>query len=749
MRLGGGSAVAAFVLGLAMSGFGSEAQADNHIQVSGCAGTEGTHYFAEDHLVYCSSAATDIGIDLKDATISLPTNFAGWHGVWGYHTGTGDINIKAESGSVTTLIDTASGIFGYHTGTGDISIKVQDGTFSTSGANAYNIYGLHHGAGGISINVRGSTLKTSGTNAYGITGWHAGTGDISIDVQDSILKTSSDGIYTLHQGTEGNIRIDAQNNTITTSGYEGHGISTWHQNAGDISIDAQNNTITTSGDRAYGILGRHQGTGDISINVRDSTFRTSGTDAYGIYGLHQGTGSVNVQMQGGSIHASGLDSYGIAVGSRAANGVVRGSVGFDAEGYRRQSVTVNGVVRGGSGKGAGVFLAGGGRVVVGPNGRLGAASGIAIRAAGLGPQGELGPLSVDFRLDGRSIRGAMGSGRIVNQDGSIRLMVNGVVVSDGAMGAARDWVPNGAWDVRARTAAKGDTRIEETYAPRAALYESLPGLLLRLDAGTPVRRPKEPAWARFEYGTGSDDPKHSQVGASYDFNRMDMTAGVSRNWGNGLGGSLWLRRVHGEMKADVPAGPGEMELHGVGAGIAAHWREVDGLEIFGELSLTDFDVDATSSRHGGLAEDAGADLWQARLAAEYRLEQAEGLALFPRVWAWHAKAEIDGFTDAVGARVSADESRTAVGLGLRAEMTQTESLLYGSLDVEGLIGGEETVTAVSLGQLASESERTRVLVGAGGRWQGQRVTLQGGLQLSDPGGKNQEISVSFSLGGNF
>ena len=101
--------------------------------------------------------------------------------------------------------------------------------------------------------------------------------------------------------------------------------------------------------------------------------------------------------------------------------------------------------------------------------------------------------------------------------------------------------------------------------------------------------------------------------------------------------------------------------------------------------------------------------------------------------AWHAKAEIDDFTDAVGARVSADESRTAVGLGLRAEMEQSESLLYGSLDVERLVAGEETVTAVSQGRLASESERTRVLVGAGGLWQSQRVNLAGWAAASRPG----------------
>ena len=53
----------------------------------------------------------------------------------------------------------------------------------------------------------------------------------------------------------------------------------------------------------------------------------------------------------------------------------------DADRYRRQTVWVDGPVEGGSGTGAGVALYGGGRVIIGPNGRVGAASGTAILAA--------------------------------------------------------------------------------------------------------------------------------------------------------------------------------------------------------------------------------------------------------------------------------------------------------------------------------------------------------------------------------
>jgi len=397
-----------------------------------------------------------------------------------------------------------------------------------------------------------------------------------------------------------------------------------------------------------------------------------------------------------------------------------------------------------------VYLAGGGRVVVSPNGRVGAASGIAIRAVGRGSDGLPSPLSVDFRLDGNPMQEALGSGRIVNDDGSTELRINGVRLYDSTEGVTDRWTANGAWDVRTRAAEAGGIRVTEAYAPRAELYESLPGLLLRLDAGAPVRRPEEPAWARFAYGVGSGDPKRSQTGANYDFDRAEAMAGLSRSWANGFGGSLWLRHVQSEVKADAVSGAGELELHGAGAGMSAHWRGAGGLEISGEVSLTDFGVDADSKRHGRLARDVGAELWQARLAVAYRMEQAEGLVLSPRAWAWHAEADIDPFTDTVGSRVAyADESRSAAGLGVLAEVTQPEYSLYGSLDVESVFAGEETVAQVSGQGLGSESKRTQVLVGMGGRWQGERVVLQGGLRLADPGGKNQEASASFSLGGSF
>lgn len=265
-----------------------------------------------------------------------------------------------------------------------------------------------------------------------------------------------------------------------------------------------------------------------------------------------------------------------------------------------------------------------------------------------------------FIKDNGSIEGPVTARSHLNAwVGGDQVIRNGEIIR--TMGSA------GAYDTTVSAAGDGDSYNldrDRRYAARTALYESLPGLLLRLDGGAPIRRPEEPVWTRLGFGAGRGEARRSPAGASYDFDRIDAEAGVSRTWGNGWSGSTWLRRVHGEVKVDAPTGGSEVGLHGVGAGVAAHWSRDGGLEFSGEFSWTDFDMDADSARRGRLVRDVGAKLLQGRLAARYRLEQEGGLTLSPRGWLWHAEAEIDDFTDTVGARVAyADESCSAVGWG--------------------------------------------------------------------------------------
>lgn len=75
---------------------------------------------------------------------------------------------------------------------------------------------------------------------------------------------------------------------------------------------------------------------------------------------------------------SGAGAQGIRLGIVNADGKPERVAAIGADGYRRQTVTVNTVTS----NGEGVFIAGGGKVVIGPEGSITSKSGIAILATG-------------------------------------------------------------------------------------------------------------------------------------------------------------------------------------------------------------------------------------------------------------------------------------------------------------------------------------------------------------------------------
>ena len=486
---------------------------------------------------------------------------------------------------------------------------------------------------------------------------------------------------------------------------------------------------------------------DIEINVGEGYRIVSGGDGIraGHRAVHDNSGAIAVTVRkGASVTA---ERYGIWV---ANAGLAGRDTPDQADDIRDQTVTVEGEVRSTGTDGVGVYMEGGGRLVVGPAGRVVAASGVAVQAVrdpmynnAAEPQ-----LHLTLALDGRPMAEVLG-GRVVNNDGKTRIVVDGVLVyDDAADGATGRWSVNGLWDVSARKGNRGVSLLE-AYAPRAMLYETLPGLLLRLDGGAPTRRPEDPAWAQVEYGTGKGKADRSSTGTDYDHDRIEAAAGISRELGEDVSGSLWLRRVQAEAELDAASGEGELDLRGWGAGVALRWRGPDGWEASGQVAYTDYDVDASSWR-GALARDIGAEALSVDLEAKYGEFRAGGVALRPRAWARHTQVEVDDFTDTLGVRAQfSDESRTSAGLGLRAEMEVSEHLLYGTVDVEHLLGGEETAVMVSRERLESESERTQAWVGFGGERRGTWMTLRGGMHLGDPGGENQEWVASLSLSGQF
>ena len=310
-------------------------------------------------------------------------------------------------------------------------------------------------------------------------------------------------------------------------------------------------------------------------------------------------------MDGGSVHATGTDASGIQIGRLREDGSLEFASPVGEDGYRRQSVSVNAPVTGGPGEdAAGVFLAGGGRVTIGPEGSVGAASGIAILASG----GDAPKLLVEMDLDGRRAAEVVHEGWIINDGGETTLVVNGVTLHEGAGGITGAAAANGAWDLSLSASGMIQGRaftpedFIETHAPRAAVYEALPGFLLRQDAGRPtggrVMQPGSPVWARISGGRGSYEPDRASVGAAYDFRRFSVEAGLDVALDESLTGLLSLHHIGGTADVDSPYGGGEIEAEGVGVATGLSWNGADGHYARGRVAFTSYEVDVSSRARG-------------------------------------------------------------------------------------------------------------------------------------------------------
>ena len=269
------------------------------------------------------------------------------------------------------------------------------------------------------------------------------------------------------------------------------------------------------------------------------------------------------------------------------------------------------------------------------------------------------------------------------------------------------------------------------YAPRAAVYEALPGFMLRLEnpgaVGKRLRTPGLPAWARLSVGNGSYRPDRSHVGAAYDIRRFEAEAGVEFALFREANVTAWasLRHVQGWADVSAPAGGGKIEATGFGPSLGVSWKNAAGLYADARISLTRYETDLRSDGRGLLKEGVGATIRSLRVEAGRRLSLADGLSVTPQAWLTRSDVSMDGFRDAVGSRVSlAKTDRSIGGLGIVTETAHSwndgerKLVLRGRLGVEGVLGDAETVADVSGERLGSEAARSWGVLGVGAalRW---------------------------------
>ena len=381
----------------------------------------------------------DLEVNLRGG-VGITTEGSGSHGVYtelvGEHATIGSDAVITATGanSIETMGHFSSGLFGFRTADvnslGKVRIDVQDIVITTHGYFAHGIRGEHYGVGDIDIDVRNATIKTESTDIYASIGTLAfgifangsrfeDGGDIDIDVEGGSIETQGKYSY----GIRGDLRAD---------------------NGGEISITTSGgNTVTTTGDFGHGIVAYH-------------------------FGTAQPTSGISIEV-GGSIDAIGAGAQGVRVGTLISGAPARVAA-IGADGYRQQTVTVNGAVTSAA---EGVYLAGGGRVVIGPGGSITSDSGIAILATGTVPEPDpnldnveaIPPkLYLDMNLDGRRVAEVIGDDWIINDGGETTIVVNDVKLHDGATGVVRDAsAPNGAFDVTVKD--DGRTVTDRSTSP--------------------------------------------------------------------------------------------------------------------------------------------------------------------------------------------------------------------------------------------------------------------------------------------
>ncbi len=714
-------------------------------------------------------------IDITVFAATITTTGKTGHAVHGRHHGAGRISLDVSGSSIKTTMKDAHGVYASHqnddAAEAGVSVTASSNRIVTEGDDAHAIRGTSYGRGDVAITSASNTITTKGKEARGIFGYHRGDGDTVIrSTGDTIVTehhtagedSGADGILAWHQRGTGDIDIDVAGGSIRTSGERSMGVYGIHQGSGGIRIVAEGGQrIATAGASARGIMAYHAGSGGIRIALEaGSRIATAGAYASGIAAFHGGTGedrSMDVAV-GGIVETKGAGAHGVLIGIRR-EGNAAFAAAFDDEGYRRQAVTVTGRIDVRGGGAAGIFLAGGGRVHIGPAGVIDAAPRIAVFAAGDTPGENPGDpavkpkLFVGIELSGRRMKDVLGDGWIINEGGETTIAVNGVVLHDGAKGVvpgAR--APNGAWDVTVRkkgvnVAGRSDPEnweiaelapgaaadrdfsaadfdFSQVYAPRAAVYEALPGFLLALHEpntqGARISRFGSPAWVRLSGDGRRFEPARSSAAAKWDFSRDLLDAGLDIEFGETFSASVFGCNLWGSADISAPGGGGRIDARGTVGAFDLCATGPGGNYACGGFFYASYRLDISSDRRGLLKSGASARGHRLSFEAGRRLTTDGGTRLAPRIRMRRTKVEMDGFADAVNSLVWVrDASRVTGGIGLAAE-TEIGSdgaggafTLRGSADLERTFGPSRTRVVVSGEELVSEASRTNVSLGFG------------------------------------
>lgn len=489
---------------------------------------------------------------------------------------------------------------------------------------------------------------------------------------------------------------------------------------------------------------------------------------------------------------SGAGAQGIRVGIVNSDGESERVAAIGADGYRRQTVRVNGSV---SSAAEGVFISGGGRVVIGPQGTIVSGSGIAIRATGDMPVlddnrdptgGVMTPrLRVDMHPGSRRMAQIIGDDWIINDGGETTIAVNNVVLHDGATGVTGRTAYNGVWNIRMvqegvnvtdytdsdpanwiteRSGAVGRdfsaADFLEEYAPRAAVYEALPGFLVRLSGEGVMEQgfpsPDSSAWVRLSGGQDSYEAERASIGAEYDFRQFMISAGLDVSLSGNAAGSISVRHVRGSADVAAPTGGGGIGTDGLGVALGLSLTGPNAWYAKGDLAHMSHTVGLSSDELGRLKSGVKVQAYALDFEAGRRMAARGKVDLIPRIRLTRSGVDVDDFTDTVDSHVSMDDDALVTGsLGVVAEKARAwnwrdgELFLRGSLDLERILDGSQTMVDVSGEQLSSESPESRFLLGLGGTYRREHLSLGADFSAVDPDSGDAHYAARITFGWGF
>jgi len=772
-----------------------------------------------------SSTGMKADVNIKVTGASVTTEKAESHGIFGYQQHTGDINISVTEGSATTKADNSHAIYAHLLMTGDVGITVSKANIMTEGMEAYGIYGRQSlpgsedKKGNINISFTGGSIATTGESAHGIYGHRAASderknnGNITIPVSGGSIATtgeSAHGIYAFHDTvlSTGNIGISVIGNaTITTEKAGSHGIYVHHKGLqapqedtedtlGDkIAVGLSGGSISTTGDESHGIHvnNQHPEEGKISITTRNShTITTEGANAHGIVVYNDGIGPSEVIVE--NITANGVGAYGIQFGrlneADEIDRVPAASVDdddtrqlVDSEGYQPLSVRINGTVMGGEKSededgthGAGVFMAGGGRVTIGSKGVLGAQSGIAILAAGVNPTEE--DTSTEENATPRKLYVNLVSldgkpwerldGRIVNEGGETILAMNGMDVFDNNPDYEGEdrrtnhtldvWIPYGPLN-EIQLNPDGDfnmldfTQEEDwmrRYQAHAGAYEALPGAIRRIDTMA-CYVPTQQNFIGVCGGRGQYTPDQTTTGMSYSYDQQAVHGHITAALSDRSSGWIGLRQVNGEANVSIASGSSRLKMRGFGMYGGLHVMGDNDLYGQAQLMGTRYRSNLSS---GPVSAATKGMAWSFALEGGRHFSVDDETRVTGRGWLKQSNVSVNPFRSTDNLLVIARERQVIAGLGVRAERTMalasetSRVVLRGSAGIENAVN-EASGATIGDAALESQAKATRFLLDLGGALYQGNTTVQGMVYAHGLGADDTAYGLRLGLEWSF